>query len=348
MNREGEIDFGRCLANYMIVLLHAWGAASQYGEVGSWEMRGWTFVASYGCNFALSALFLLSGYLFFKGFSWTSWPAKVGRRVRRLMVPYVCWNLLFVAFYLAVGGLFARVGDRVAAFGLASWSGALAKVLHPWVEPIDVPVWYLRAVFAFALLAPVWWAFLRSRMGRWIGLGLVAGWYVASGVFGVLPGVPGYPADSLVAFYAGGLIAVTGRSPTVAFGRWWWLAPGMAGLGLDLADALGAGSPLGFGARMLLKVPLFFWAVGRLFRPGQVGAVGRWLADSAFFVYAGHFLFCSVWVHALGAKLAFLPFGRMTALMALFVAPGLAVTWSVWWLGRKWCPRVLRLFDGTL
>lgn len=348
--REPSLDFGRCLANYMIVLLHAWGAASQYGTVGSVELAGWTMVASYGCNFALSALFVISGYLLFRCYELSVWPRKIVRRVRRLMVPYVCWNVVFVLFYLSVARFFPRVGERVAAFGLDTWRGVLAKIAHPVAVPIDVPVWYLRAVFVFALLSPALWALLRHRVGRWIGLTAVAGWYLLDGVWGVVPGVPGYPTDALLAFSAGGLLAAGGTSPGTFFKSRWWLVPAVAALALDGWDAAcGEGAcPVALSLRMLMKTPAFFWALERLAGIGLFARAARLLAGSAFFVYAGHFLFCSVWVHAIGPKLGGLAAGRMTVLMFLFLVPGLAGLYAAYALGRRYLPKVLRFFDGTL
>ena len=212
------------------------GQPVRHGRIGR-ACAGWTMVASYGCNFALSALFVISGYLLFRCYELSVWPRKIVRRVRRLMVPYVCWNVVFVLFYLSVARFFPRVGERVAAFGLDTWRGVLAKIAHPVAVPIDVPVWYLRAVFVFALLSPALWALLRHRVGRWIGLTAVAGWYLLDGVWGVVPGVPGYPTDALLAFSAGGLLAAGGTSPGTFFKSRWWLVPAVAALALDGWDA---------------------------------------------------------------------------------------------------------------
>ena len=63
--RDRAIDVCSIAANLLIVVLHAWGAASQYGVVGTAEWGIWKFV---GVNSVVGmyALFLLSGFLMFQ------------------------------------------------------------------------------------------------------------------------------------------------------------------------------------------------------------------------------------------------------------------------------------------
>lgn len=347
--REREIDVCRVAANGLIVVLHAWGAASQYDPGGSVEYGVWKFL---GVNsvIGLYALFLVSGYLMFRGRAGThdpagscndlctlSWREKIGRRLKRLVVPYLCWNLVFVAFYLCVGGLFPRVGARVEGFGLTTFAGALSKIIHPFVQPIDVPVWYMRTVFIYALLAPLMGLALRSRVGRWAGLAVVGGYYVAVSELGLLPGLLGYPAYSLLLFYVGGMLATGSRPLCAWFVSPWWIAGALAGFALD---AVGWGS---IDARMILKVGAFFWLIGMV--KGEVPAS---LMKLSFFVYCGHFLFCSPFVHAVGPYLGALPSGRVSLLMFLFLVPGLALTIGVYELARRWVRRAVRAFDGSM
>lgn len=350
--RAREFDLFRCAANYMIVLLHAWGAACQYCDQSSFESMTCAFFADKCCNVALAALFLISGHLLFRNYyDMSAWTRKMGNRMRRLFVPYVCWNLVFVSFYLAVGRLFPRVGQRVSGFGLDTFTGAVSKILHPFVQPIDVPLWFVRTIFVFALVSPVMWVALRRKRGRWIGLWAVTAYFLATDLFRLLPGVPGYSGTALFLFYLGGLLMVCGRTIRDVFESRWWIVPGVVGLGLDLCDILGLGSPVAISVRNVLKMPLFFWLAGKAFVRWEGTFSGRWFGwvnRSAFFVYAGHFLFCSVWIHTLGSSLSFLTQGKAVALVVLFCVPGLATTFFAYWLGRRFLPRLLRFFDGSL
>ena len=346
------------MANFMIVVLHAWGAACQYCDPSTLEYGVWTYL---GVNsvLALYALFLLSGYLFFKGFALARWSGKLARRIRRLVVPYVCWNVVFVLFYLAVARIFPRIQSRVDSFGLTTWQGAVSKIVGLLERPIDYPVWYMRAIFVFALLAPVLWLALRSRVGRWVGLAVVGAFWVATDVLGWIPDVEAYHAYALLLFYGGGLLAVCGTEGLRgrgANGLLW--AIGLGGFAFDLVEHLGWGSWLCFNGRMMMKMVLFLMLADCFGLRGSASdapaprrtsrVLGPSILGFSFFVYCGHVLFCSMWVHVLGPMLGAMGTGKMTLLMFAFVVPGLATVGSVYWLGRRFCPRLLRLFDGTL
>jgi len=175
-----ELDVGRCIANYLIVLLHAGGLAVQYGRPGSAETAVGDFVTQRGCNVALSALFVISGYLLFSGYRLADWPRKIVSRLRRLMLPYIAWNAAFVAFYLSVADLVPRIASRVTQFGLDSVGGVVDKIIGPCTVPIDVPLWYVRFVFVIAVVSPVLWPLLRQWAGRFAFLGLVTAYYAVT------------------------------------------------------------------------------------------------------------------------------------------------------------------------
>ena len=63
--RDWKIDICRAVAVLLIVVLHAWGAASQYGVEGTAEWTVWKFVGVNGVV-GMYALFVLSGFLMFQ------------------------------------------------------------------------------------------------------------------------------------------------------------------------------------------------------------------------------------------------------------------------------------------
>ena len=156
LEEHQEIDVIRTVANYAIVLMHAW-AAQQYVVNGTWEHRVWDFVCNPMMALVLPALFLISGYLIMRNFSPASYGTKISRRVKRLLVPYVAWNATFVVFYLCVHRFVPRMHERVEGFGLTSLQGAFSKVLSFMMDPIDMPTWFMRTLMLYALLSlPLW------------------------------------------------------------------------------------------------------------------------------------------------------------------------------------------------
>ena len=272
--------------------------------------------------------------------------------MKRLVVPYVCWNVVFVAFFIATGKFFPRAGARIAEYGLDTWSGALAKIGGFLTMPIDFPLWYMRTIFVFALVAPAVGLLLKSHIGRWIGLGLVASYYLAVEGLKVLPNVQAYPAFAMLLWYVGGMIVGASRRDAddavkagflEMFRSRWWIAVGLVGFALDGLEAMGIGNWLSFNSRMILKSTLFLHLMSKL-PSRQISG----LPSFSFFVYCGHFLFCSVWVHLLGPKLVGMGTGCESVLMFMFIVPGLTLTAAVYAAGKKFCPKVLRLLDGTM
>ncbi len=331
------------MSNYLIVLLHAWGASCQYCDPSTFEAEFWTFLGTNGST-GLDVLFLISGYLLFRHYSLAEWPRKMRTRVKRLMVPYLSWNIVFVAFYLALYQMFPRLRARVESFHLTSFEGIVSKIVHPIVTPIDVPLWFVRTVFLFAAFSPIAWAMLRHRFTRWLGLGIVVSYWLAVAVFGVIPRWEACSSSTLLLLYCGGALAASGRQLVDFFASRWWIVPGACALVLDDLATYRGIAPLGNEVLLVMKTPMMIHILGRIsvFRPTE------WFRSFTFFIYCGHFLFCSLWVHTIGPMLPNMASGKYTLLMFLFLVPGLATTWMCYCLLKRFAPRLSRFFDGTL
>ena len=83
LDEREKIDVARTVANYAIVLMHAW-AAQQYVVADTWEYRVWDFICNALTASVLPALFFISGYLMMRNFESASYGRKLGRRVQRL------------------------------------------------------------------------------------------------------------------------------------------------------------------------------------------------------------------------------------------------------------------------
>ena len=116
---------------------------------------------------AMPTFFVMSGYLFFVNV--TEWNAKtywnkLRRRVKTLLVPYIIWNIAM-------------------AVKLKSFS------LSIFVEPANMPLWFLRDLMVISLLTPIIYIIVR-KLGYWL-IGLLAISYL-SGVYAFIPGLSVY------------------------------------------------------------------------------------------------------------------------------------------------------------
>ena len=357
MVRDNRIDVVRCFANYIIILLHA-GAAFQYCVRGTLEYIFWTYLCWDLCSAALPAMFLISGFLLFQKYGLASFKDKLKRRVKRLAVPYFAWNMTFVVFYLMMARFVPRLSARVATFEIDTVQGIVDKTCSLVTAPIDGPLWFLRTLFIFTLCSPILWLFLRSKVGRWMGLGGVLIAYPMCYALGLTPEMAlTYPLYALTIFYVGGLMAVTNCFHG-AF-EWfttkaWILLPILGALMCGYVVALKESPESCLTALIsdlgkLAFTPLLFIAVNQM-NVNKISSNGlyQYMKEMSFFAYAGHFLFCSMIMHTAAPFLGFMTTGKFTVLVLIFCGVGVPVMAGIYWIGKKYLPRIMKIYDGTL
>lgn len=356
-SRLHSLDFLRCLMNYMIVVLHAW-AAFQYVPWGCGEFLVWTVICSHLMWMAIPTFFMISGYLLFQKFSLASWPDKMKRRIKRLAVPYFAWNIFFVVFYLALAHFVPRLGTRVASFGLDTISGAVSKIASLTVAPIDGPLWFLRVLFLFALVSPVLWWLMRFAKG-WVLFGVSVGWCVLEGPLGLTePLHLTAPSYALSCFVLGGVLARNEKNLVLTFTHWVWFAIGLAACLVRAGIAMprlctneesSVVTSIVLSLLVILEAPALISLVSHIRTERIVtNRVYGFFKEMSFFAYAGHFLFCSMWLHTVAPFLAWMSIGKMTLLIFIFVGCGIPSMAAVYWIGKRICPKAMKLFDGTL
>ena len=209
----------------MIVLIHAW-AAFQYVKCSGVEFITWTAICTHMLWMAVPTLFMISGYLLFVGYDMSRYPRKMIRRIKRLAVPYIIWNMLFGVCYVLLARVIPSMSSRVASLGVDSFSGALANIFSLSDLPIDGPLWYLRLVFLFALVSPVLWLVMRIGNGL-VALALCAAWCVAESLLGLTAQLQlNAPAYAISCFVLGGVLAMHRKALVDMFKCPWWIVFG--------------------------------------------------------------------------------------------------------------------------
>ena len=345
-----QIDVARTVANYAIVLMHAW-AAQQYVAIGTWEHRTWNFVCNAMTAIVLPALFLISGYLMMRNFRPAEYGTKLCRRLKRLLVPYIAWNVTFVAFYLCVYRFVPRMRERVEAFGLFSWQGAFDKVLSFMIDPIDMPTWFMRTLMLYAVLSLPLWFLLRRWKGVMAYVVLAVWFYVTLQLRLGRSLSFTYPFYSTLCFTIGAHLSLLSRSPFAVFKSRGWLlvaVVGAAGLFWHNIQWHWNYSPVR-DISFMLMLPGLFAASPFLCR--LINRVPSWdfFRRSSFFLYTGHFLFCSCVLHVLAPLFSeWQGPGKLTFLIVVFCTVGVAVNLGAYWLGRKLLGKWFGIWDGSL
>ena len=345
-------DVVRLVANYMIVLMHSW-AASQYCPEGSVEYDIWNFMCNSFAVAAMPALFLMSGYLLMSNFLPQMAEKKIKRRVKRLLVPLVAWNMSFVAFYLIVARFVPRISMRVDSFELTSLGGILNKIIGLIDRPLDAPLWYLKTVFIYALFAvPIWWI-LQKRKAYLLYLVAFASLVISASTPLGHPMKYSFPAYSIVAFLIGCHLGYRGHSVFRLFENKIWLVGPIIGSVIAFRWLVVSGGiysiwrDIGF----LLMLP-FLFTIGPLI--AQVCSNSRYYPfarESSFFVYAGHFFFCSIMLHTCAPKIVGslgCGAGMLTGLILFFCIVGVSVNLFAYRIGKKCMGKWFGIWDGSL
>ena len=116
---------------------------------------------------AMPTFFVMSGYLFFVNV--TEWNAKtywnkLRRRVKTLLIPYIIWNIAMAV--------------KLKTFSLSIF-----------IEPANMPLWFLRDLIIVSLLTPIIYIGVR-KLGYWL-LTILLPIYL-TGVYAVQPGLTPY------------------------------------------------------------------------------------------------------------------------------------------------------------
>ena len=98
---------------------------------------------------AVPVFYFISAYLFYRTFdgTWNNYKEKIKRRVRSLLVPYLIFSTVgYVKSVIFSGDL---GGGNLSDYLLSLW------------ESNTMPLWFIRELMAFSLLAPIFWEMLR-------------------------------------------------------------------------------------------------------------------------------------------------------------------------------------------
>lgn len=282
---------------------------------------------------AVPGFFMMSGYLFYRSFSWEKLGKKWGSRIHSILVPFIFWNGLYYAGYVAGSRLPLLRGVIEKGAVPVDWHTAADALLHYAYNPV---FWYLYQLILLIILAPVMYGILKHKL---VGLGAVAA-VLALARRGIV--IPYLNLDALFYYALAAYGGIHGRDLVEGEGT-----PGktMAGIILVTAGAAmyarswpGVISSTVY-CRALAPVGLWLLADSRRL-PGA-----KWWMKYNFYVYAVHYAL----VRLINKTAAMVFGGSWLALTAVFLIMPAAMVWfaavSGKWLERR-APALWSLFSG--
>lgn len=321
----------------LLNLLAAMGVLWIHAE--SWEQFGFSetdwcavFEREFlgACEWAVPLFFLLSAYLFFRGFTWRALLPKWKRRIRTVAVPYLLWNTLYFLLF----ALLPRI-PAVARFINAAPAPLTAiEILRAvFLHTYDGHFWFLRILMLFLACAPAFYAvFCR----KWLSEAALAGAFLLMLWNPAPPVAIAYFSWRMLFFYAAGAYLAL-RRPSVLF----YTPPRAVRIGLLLLVPAAVLVNARFDSEFYSVVMIgLLW-----FGIDESTLKNRFVYGCTFFIYASHMLLFSILKKVL---LALLPHTQTAALLAYLVLPLLALpllTALAWGMGRV-APRLTALLTG--
>lgn len=142
---------------------------------------------------AVPFFFVVSGYFLAAHFDEEGWWSRETRkRIHSLVIPFFVWNILAYIMVLPQSLVGDYIEHRPFELFIVS-DGTLAKILgfNLSATPINGPVWYMRCLFFFILLSPLFKMCIRRLRIGWIILAFFIGW------------IPHYFLNTRGSFWAG-------------------------------------------------------------------------------------------------------------------------------------------------
>lgn len=344
MDFRNRIHWFTFILSLLVVWVHSYNAELFLGAWGGLSMAG-RFQQLLGeglGQIAVPGFFMVSAYLFYRGFSMKDLLRKWRSRAGSVLVPYLLWNLLYYGAYVIV----SRLPFLTPVIGKApvpvTADHLCQAVVHYGYNPV---FWYLYQLLLLILLSPViYWIFKSTRRGA-AALALMAAglWWNRD--------LPVLNLDALFYYSAAAYCGLHRESWGAAAEQCLplkRLPAELAVLAAGYSLLILLGQPGGFlYGRALSIVLLRFWGVWtawRLLGALPLGPAREWMKNS-FFLYAIHFGL----VRLINKSGALVLAGSSLAAMSLFLIMPVLITAAAAWLKKGIClvwPGLYRVLSG--
>lgn len=281
---RNKITWFTFLYSFLVIWVHSYNAVLFLGSTRQAYKTDWMerFLGGTVAQIAVPGFFLISSYLFFRGFTLERLWVKWNSRIRSVMVPYIVWNFLYYLGYI-IGSRIPVLSDIIGKGKVpVTFSMAAESVLH---YNYNYVFWYLNQLIMLILLAPlIYMVVKRWKTGCLFLVAILAAIYMGGDL-------PFLNLDALFYYSFGAFAALHGKRITEGSWNLKYLGAGVAALltacFLHWVDFPGdirgemAASDVGFR----LLIPVGLW----LFVPGEYLIEAKEWMKQNFFLYATHF-----------------------------------------------------------
>ncbi|WP_124066997.1 acyltransferase family protein [Clostridium sp. E02] len=201
---KNKIIWFTFLYSLLVIWVHSYNAVLFLGKTSSAYQIDWLerFLGDTMAQIAVPGFFLISSYLFFRGFSLDRTWVKYKSRIKSVVVPYVSWNFLYYFGYV--------IGSRLPFLSQVIGKGKVPFTFFESVNAIlqyryNYVFWYLNQLILLIILAPLIYLIVKKKLYGGLFLG---------GVFATIYmgfGLSFLNLDALFYYTAGAFAAVHGK-----------------------------------------------------------------------------------------------------------------------------------------
>ena len=270
---------------FFIIMLHCYSAVRLEGSYDTYFKILYPFSLWLG-ETGVPGFFFISGFLFF--YSRKPYGRKIATRMRTLLVPYVLWNALLLALYLAAyfAGFQPEInGKPLAGYGVVDYLRVFwdrGSYDNGNFVPLLCPLWYIRNLLIMCVLSPLFYYLIRYV--RELFLIALLGWWLSVYDNAFIP-------QTVFFFCLGGYFSIFGLNPLDVFRR--HRVPALALFAIQAVADIAVHTLFPTPANLqihrlslLLNIPVLFLVADACARRGYSS---RMLSQSAFIVFCVHY-----------------------------------------------------------
>lgn len=304
------------------------------------------FVSETIARVAVPAFFFISGMLFFHEgtFSRAAYLRKIKRRGRTLLLPYILWIVIFIAYLFVIEILFGHnpeLGKSLRDMNATDylklfWNITLIDNTTGPAAPVNTPLWYVRDLMVVCVLSPVFYLLIRlySKLHVYIQVLLLLPLFYC---LDHCPSAQEWLVMPSVFFAAGAYFSLNRLDVCSVFRRTYIVL---------LIAAIIASAFHFTNTFILLIIFSLFGGLGRIATEGKLTVVPL-LARSTFFVFASHVMLTSVFFYIL--KNGYIPIPNEAVAIALYICLPLVAVFAcvlAYAVMSRYLPRLTSLLTG--
>lgn len=310
------------------------------------------YISKIICAICVPAFYFISGFLFFykSEASIDNYKRKLKKRFHSLLLPYVFWNGIILAFYLFAQYLIpSLVSERSVPISQYSFTDIIwafwdvSHVNHSGAPfPIAAQFWFIRNLMVTVILAPFIFLLIKKCVNIYIPIFCIL-W-----IFGFWPNIPGFGIGAFFFFSMGAYYSIHDKSFVRAFRKYNSL---ILLIYFILSIVLLVCWDLQWSHYLLkiciiLGIPAFIGLLSKARNVLNYFLKNKILSNSSFFLFAYHFLPLVLIIRYLLRTIAF--HNNITYLLIYFI-PAICIIYfgvELYRLLYKYLPKFTSFITG--